>query len=187
MLQKNTFGVEVLRDINKLKNGHYYRHRGVAFRFFRLLPVSGSAFPSRDQSTYSERSYCTQIWLEGYIMYPLHQSMFFAFLYHFFFRVLLKKEKYIYFLLKKILSSTAHKRLPPRSQNPPFRPFRELTKNRIRNRANYIIIVTGRLLLLLLFTTLCFIHRKQTFLWLKCMFKIIEFAFTVNFVVLFTR
>jgi len=53
---------------------------------FSLLPVSWSAFPSpADQSRYSERSYCTQILLEGYIIYPTHQSMFFAFLYHTFF------------------------------------------------------------------------------------------------------
>lgn len=96
MLKKNIFGWEVLRDINKLKNGHYYRHLGVAFRFFRLLPISGSAFPSRDQSRYSERSYCTQILLEGYIMYPLHQSMFFAFLYHFFSCFIKKRKIYIF-------------------------------------------------------------------------------------------
>lgn len=149
MLQKNTFGVEVLRDINKLKNGHYYRHRGVAFRFFRLLPVSGSAFPSRDQSTYSERSYCTQIWLEGYIMYPLHQSMFFAFLYHFFFSCFIKKRKIHIFSLEKNIIIHGTQKATSAFPKPPVPSFSRVDEksnsqscklHHYRNRTIIIII-----------------------------------------------
>jgi len=94
MSLKNVFCVwSFLRDINKLKDEHYYYYYYIyidvvgrsGIQVFSLLPVSWSAFPSpADQSRYSERSYCTQILQEGYIIYPIHQSMFFAFLYHIF-------------------------------------------------------------------------------------------------------
>jgi len=109
----------VLRNINKLEDKHYYYIQTLEWsgiQFFSLLPVFWSAFPSpADQSRYFERSYCTQILLEGYIIYPIHQSMFFAFLYHIFFSCFVYKKKNnnnknnISFLQKNIIILDAQK------------------------------------------------------------------------------
>jgi len=175
----------VLRNINKLKDEHYYYIQTLEWsgiQVFSLLPVFWSAFSSpADQSRYFERSYCTQILLESYIIYPIHQSMFFTFLYHIFFMFCIKNNnnnKNNISFCKKILSSLTHKRQPTSTVHGisfHHKPLyllhlwwwmRGMSNNWIYNRVNYIIIITGQLLLiLLLFATLCFIYQKRALLW----------------------